>query len=107
MTETVVGWDCSGFEASVGLEVEKAVWTYLVSEWHLPGFLVDMICFPDTKINAMELRYQGPHSRRSGDFWTSLSNSLVNLALQHHVALETANKVNHCVVEGDDSLVSY
>lgn len=76
-----MSWDCSGFEASVGWEVEGAVWTTLVETFHLPRFVRDLVMFSRLKINAQGLRYEGPHSRRSGDYWTSLSNSLVNLAL--------------------------
>lgn len=106
-SETVFGWDCSGFEASVSYKVELAVWKAMGRLFGVPDFVVNMICFPRVKINARGLRYDGPHSRRSGDYWTSLSNSLINLALQYHGAYATKNAVNHVIVEGDDCLVSY
>lgn len=66
-----------------------------------------MVCFEFTKINALGMKYVGPHSRRSGDYWTSLSNSLVNLSLQYYVAHAAGTQVGAIIVEGDDCLVSY
>lgn len=104
---TVVSWDQSGFEASVTLPLERALWQFLVDEYHVPQIVADMVCFERTEIANDGLTYTGPHSRRSGDYWTSLSNSLVNLTIQYAVARMNGNVVSHVVVEGDDCLISY
>lgn len=42
--------------------------------------------------------------RASGDFDTSLGNSLINLVVMHHAIVATGNSLVDCLVEGDDGV---
>lgn len=75
----------------------------------VPSVVCEQIAYRELRVNDRAFKFRGRHIRRSGDYWTSFGNSVINCAITQAVADVVGGerfKFQKGLFEGDDGIFS-
>lgn len=77
--------DYSAFESSISLMVEEYL-AQLLEGHGVPHVVCEQIAYKELRVSDRAFKFRGRHIRRSGDYWTSFGNSVINCAITQAIA---------------------